>query len=370
MSMALPVFSFHSTRLLKRLPPMSCAYVTDLPPPDTAPSVITRSDSGTPRRFDASWTSRRRASAAALRKGRAPSWIPVLPEAPPWMQDVPVSPMTTSTRSKATSSSSATICAIAGSRLCPMSILPKKACTRPLGSTAIQESSSVGTRFCLAAETSLAIDSSRGTRTETTSAPLACRNSRREVGAFMISSSRHALLRALDGAQDRNVGPAAALQAGERIAQIGIARFPVLFQHPGGGNDPAVDAVAALRHLLFDIGSLQGMGLLRRAEALDRRDALAARRRDRQHARAHRLAVQVHGAGAALREPAAEVRVAEAEIVAQRIEQRHLGLGVYRNALAVDGHSECGHAVPPRECGNLTLNDLRWAARSQAAERR
>src|SRR6185436_21156292 len=113
-----------------------------------------------------------------------------------------------------------------------------KACTRPLGSTAIQESSSVGTRFCLAAETPAAIDSSRGRKTVTTSAPLACRNSRREVGAFMISSSRHALLRALDGAQDRNVGPAAALQAGQRVAQLGIARFRVLLQHRGGGHDP------------------------------------------------------------------------------------------------------------------------------------
>src|SRR3954464_7675692 len=370
MFMALPVCLFHSTWRLKRLPPINCAYETDLPPPDTTPSATASSASGTPSRFDASWMSTRRASAAALRKGRAPCEIPVLPEAPPWLQEVPVSPISTSTRSNGTSSSSATICAIAGSRLCPMSILPKKACTRPLGSTAIQESSSPGTRFCLAAESSFAIDSSKGTRTETTSAPLACRNSRREIGAFMFCPSGHALLRTLDGAQDGYVGAAAALEAGKRIAQLGVARFRILLQDRGGGHDPAVDAVAALRHLLFDVGGLQRVGLLGRTQALDRGHALAARRRHRQHARAHRLTVEMHGAGAALREPAAEMRIVEAEIVAQRVQQRHLGLGVYRNALAVDGHSKCSHCGFLRGCGNLTLNDSRWAARSRAVETR
>src|SRR5262245_22348141 len=179
-----------------------------------------------------------------------------------------------------------------------MSILPKKACTRPLGSTAIQESSSVGTRFCLAGESDWAA-SAAGMKPETTSAPLACRNSRREIGAFMIASSRHALLSTLDGAQDRNVRAAAAFEAGERIAQLGVGRLWILLQDRGGGHDPAVDAVAALRHLLFDVGRLQRMRFLGRAQALDRGDALAARRRHRQHARAHRLAVELHGAGPA-----------------------------------------------------------------------
>src|SRR5262249_27546578 len=148
---------------------------------------------------------------------------------------------------------------------CPMSILPKKACTRPLGSTAIQESSSVGTRFCLPGDSGTAA-STAGMNPDMTRAPLACRNSRREVaafmvGAFMISSSRHALLRALDGAQDRNVRPAAALEAGERVAQLGVSRLRVLLQDRGGSHDPAVDAVAALRHLLLDVGGLQRMGL-------------------------------------------------------------------------------------------------------------
>src|SRR5262245_29908040 len=276
MSMALPVCLFHSTCWLKRLPPISWPYVPDLPAPETTPSATVSWVSGIPSSFTARSTRRRRASAAALRKGRAPSEIPVLPEAPPWLQEVPVSPISTSTRSNATSSSSATICAIAGSRLCPMSILPKKACTRPLGRTAIHESSSVGTRLDLAAETPCASDSSGGTKPDTTSAPAACRNSRREIDVFMISSSRHALLRTLDGAQDRHVGAATALEAGKRVTQLGVARLRVLPEIRGGGHDPAIDAVAALRHLLGDVGRLQRVRLLGRAQPLDGGDALAA----------------------------------------------------------------------------------------------
>ena len=39
----------------------------------------------------------RRASAAALRSAMPPHWMPVLPEAPPWLQVKAVSPMTTLT---------------------------------------------------------------------------------------------------------------------------------------------------------------------------------------------------------------------------------------------------------------------------------
>jgi hypothetical protein len=51
--------------------------------------------------------------------------VPVLPLAPPWFTVQAVSPITTLTRSNGTSSSSATIWAIATSTPWPMSILPK-----------------------------------------------------------------------------------------------------------------------------------------------------------------------------------------------------------------------------------------------------
>ena len=44
----------------------------------------------------------------------------------------------------------------------------------------------------------------------------------------------------------------------------------------------------------------------------------------RHHAGSHRLAVHMHRAGTALRQPASVVRPVQPEVVAQRIEQRHL----------------------------------------------
>src|SRR5438552_9189775 len=307
------------------------------------PSSTRNCSAGTPSRFEPFSNNKRRASAAALRSSRPPFDTPVLPEAPPWLHEVPVSPISTSTLSQATSSSSATICAITTSRPCPMSILPKKACTRPSGSTAIQESSSVGTSAGLPPATCASAPVSGGAANETTSAPEVFRNSRR-VRVVMVFSSRQASLRALDGAQDGHVRSAAALEPGEGVAQLRVARLRVLLEVSRGGHHPAVDAVAALRHLLLDIRRLPRVRLVRRAEALEGGDRPAARGGHRQHARAHRLAVQVHRASAALRAAAAEVGIIETEIVAQGIQQGHLGLGVHSNALAVNGELEAGHA--------------------------
>src|SRR2546429_7787246 len=250
------------------------------------PSSPRNCPAATPSRCEPFSNTKRRASAAALRSSRPPFDTPVLPEAPPWLHEVPVSPISISTLSQATSSSSATICAIATSRLCPMSILPKKACTRPSGSIAHQESSSVGTSGGLPAVICAAASVSGGAANETTSAPEVFRNSRR-VRVVMMFSSRHAGLRALDGAQDGHVGSAAALEPGEGVAQLRVARLRVLLEVSRGGHHPAVDAVAALRHLLLDIRRLQRMRLVPRAEALEGGGRLSAPNGHRQHPRAH-----------------------------------------------------------------------------------
>src|SRR5208282_1623688 len=66
-------------------------------------------------------------------------------------------------------------------------------------------------------------------------------------------------------------------------------------------------------------------------------DLLLAHGRERSHAGAHRLAVNVHGAGAALPEAAAEARPVQSQVVAQGIEQRHVGIiDRYPFGLAVD----------------------------------
>src|SRR5262249_29661698 len=93
----------------------------------------------------------------------------------------------------------------------------------------------------------------------------------------------------------------------------------------------------------------------RRAEAGKGDDLAAAHRRHRRHAGAHRLAVDVHGAGAALRQPAAEMRVVERELVAQRVEQRHVGIGIDRVDLAVHVEGHSGHGcMSPLGCREAT----------------
>ena len=70
--------------------------------------------------------------------------------------------------------------------------------------------------------------------------------------------------------------------------------------------------------------------------------SLFSSRADRRDAGAHRLAVDQHRAGAALRQPAAELGAVELEIVAQHVEQRRVGLGRNRAAHAVDFQAD-GH---------------------------
>src|SRR2546422_4460382 len=51
----------------------------------------------------------------------------------------------------------------------------------------------------------------------------------------------------------------------------------------------------------------------------------------------------MHGAGAALRQPAAEMRVVQRQLIAQRVEQRHVGIGIDRLDLAVHVEICSGH---------------------------
>src|SRR5215510_4675665 len=161
----------------------------------------------------------------------------------------------------------------------------------------------------------------------TTRAPEPLSRSRRETLTFMIASpSRHAG-RALDSGQDAHVGAAAAEIVGERLANVGVARLAVAREQRHRFHDHAIDAVAALRRLCIDEGLLHRMRPLRRAQALERDDLLCRREaRERHLAGAHRLAIDMYRASAALAEPAAEARAPEREIVAQRIEERHLGI--------------------------------------------
>src|SRR5262249_14631539 len=90
-----------------------------------------------------------------------------------------------------------------------------------------------------------------------------------------------------------------------------------------------------------------------------------ANRRDCRDAGARRLAVEMHGASAALREAATEMRVVQAEIITQRVKQRHVRIGVDRMGRPIDGKGKSlGHGVQlpelnvkPRAYGRRPLSD-------------
>src|SRR5262249_25170337 len=97
------------------------------------------------------------------------------------------------------------------------------------------------------------------------------------------------------------------------------------------------------------------MRLLGRAKAGKGDDLAAAYRRHRRHAGAHRLAVDVHGAGAVLGQVAVEMLVVERKLVAQRVEQRHVWIGVDRLGLAVHVEGHSGHGcISPWGCREAT----------------
>src|SRR4051812_35148477 len=108
------------------------------------------------------------------------------------------------------------------------------------------------------------------------------------------------------------MGAAAAQVTRQRLADLGLARKLVLLEQGGRRHDHAVDAVAALRSLLVDERTLQLRGLRARTQALERGDR-ALELADRKQARARRLTLQVHGAGTALAQAAAEARAFQRE---------------------------------------------------------
>src|SRR5262245_60113272 len=132
------------------------------------------------------------------------------------------------------------------------------------------------------------------------------------------SASLSARLRGLfDRFPNAQIRPAAADVAGHRGVDIGIGRMRSARQQRGGGHDLARLAVAALHDLAVEPGPLD-LGACRcRADRLDGRDLRAADAVDWRNAGTNGDAVEVHGASAAQRHAAAELRAGHAEHVAQ-----------------------------------------------------
>src|SRR5580704_14142372 len=182
-----------------------------------------------------------------------------------------------------------------------------------------------------------------------------CRKPRRDNVPFGLRSilpitllnmaSRSLLGGAFDGAEDARIGPAAADIAVHVANDVVAARSLVGRQQCGGLHDLAGLAITALRHLQIEPGLLQWMVAIGR-QALDGGDVPARHHRHRRLARAHRLAVEMHRAGAAHAGAAAVFRAGELEMLPHHPEQRCFRAGIHTGRLVIDGEGDRHHALP------------------------
>ena len=119
--------------------------------------------------------------------------------------------------------------------------------------------------------------------------------------------------------------------------------FGVAREQGGAAHDLAGLAVAALRHVDLLPRALRGMIAVGR-QAFDGGDAAAGDLADRRRARPRRDAVEMNGAGAAEAAAAAELGADEIEVIAQRPEQRRVGIDLQLDGAVIDGQRNDGHA--------------------------
>jgi hypothetical protein len=142
-----------------------------------------------------------------------------------------------------------------------------------------------------------------------------------------------------NAAEDRADNPA----VGAAPAQVAVQGLPDVFARRGGvllqqvhrGHHHARGAVAALSGLLVEEGLLDRMQAAAGRQPLDGRDR-AVRARDRQVAGGPGAPVDQHEARPAQAQPATEARPGEAQVMAENIEQRRVGLAADGVLNAID----------------------------------
>src|SRR6516162_3265382 len=123
--------------------------------------------------------------------------------------------------------------------------------------------------------------------------------------------------RLLDGGADAHVSAATADVSRHRSVDVGIVGVWRRSEQRGRRHDLPGLAVAALNDFEIEPGLLHLGARRGRADAFDGGDGAVLQRADRKNAGTHWLAVDMHGAGAALRDAAAEFGSCQAENVAQ-----------------------------------------------------
>ena len=131
---------------------------------------------------------------------------------------------------------------------------------------------------------------------------------------------------------------AAAQVARQGFFDLAVGRLGGLIEQSLGAHDHAVDTVTALHRLLVDEGLLELVHLLGVAQTFERSDGFILRSADLSDAGTDGITVHDDGAGAALRHAATVLWSVELEIVAQGVEQWHIGLSI--DGLTFTVHSE------------------------------
>src|SRR5437763_1630414 len=159
------------------------------------------------------------------------------------------------------------------------------------------------------------------------------------IGLWLSRRGSTRSLQHLRGAMNRradaHVGGAAA-DIGQLAVNVRIARIDMAAQQVGDRHDHAGLAIAALRNVELDPSLLHGMVAAKR-KSFDRGDLFVLRHDDRHDAGARGGAVDMHGAGAAQSDAAAELASGEAEMLAHHPQQRHVFGAVEFGRLPVDG---------------------------------
>src|SRR5262245_18663315 len=307
-----------------------------------------QSAAGTPQALAAACTSITRAVAPPLRTysldSRMPRLPPVekLPHGRLRATDWPGVGYSVVTFVQSASSSSATICASPVSVPCPIS-------ERAIRTTTVS-SGRITTHALISGEPSCArttlapngIFRPRVSPAPTAAVPMT--NERRSIfGVFVIMAVPLCLRRGVNGLTHL-LERAAAADVGDPRVDVRVGRSGLLLQERRDRHDQPRLAVAALGPVEIDPGLLHLVQDAAVGQALDRRDLLALRRGDGQHAGPHRLAVEVDRAGAAHRDAAPVLGAREPDLLADRPQKGRGRTDVDLLGLAVDGQARHGHS--------------------------
>src|SRR5262245_53650019 len=157
---------------------------------------------------------------------------------------------------------------------------------------------------------------------------------------------------------DVGIAGAAAEIGGEHVEQVLVADVGLALEHAGRQHQKAGRAEAALQAVIVDEGLLQRMQHVALCQALDGADRPALGLHRKHQTRAHGLAIEQDGAGAADAVLAADVGAGLAAVVADGVDQRAARIDADVMAPAVDGERKLalfGHAAACSSARRVTV---------------